>query len=395
MSCGCECENSIPTNWCNCNIIWQDNTTVTNNWNDIIVSSPFYNVVSPDDSTQVFSVYDEDTNTTTFEIYNQCCPDKLVGACDNDTNPWTLFNDKLRVDTTWPLTYNLRDCPWDAYVEIWFDASKLNTTDKKVAVDGSCPGKYLEEALTVNPLYSEYFEFAKTLCELRLTPKPQELFYADIHTNTALVFTDITANTQWRSYIEAGKRATQSTIPSWVQDDTTNDTKMVEIWRDWWYTVSMWWSCVVGKWIHTVRHQIFIEKSNWDTYPLLDDRFEWGWVKDWNWDKIIQLWELENVVSEVNQSDWVSLLWIETSLGRSLRWHWFWQTRTIFLNEWDIINFETKWNTVTRENNVPPMKYELWYTGRWVNWWADSLTLGSGSWVFWSVAEHPLWRLCD
>jgi len=54
----------------------------------------------------------------------------------------------------------------------------------------------LEEALTVNPLSAEYFEFSKTACELRLTPKPTELFYADIHTNTAVSFTDIVANTQ-------------------------------------------------------------------------------------------------------------------------------------------------------------------------------------------------------
>lgn len=390
----CWCDDYIQTGWCQCSILGRRNTTVTNEWDDIVVSSPFYDVVSPDNSITVMEVHNATTNTTRFEIFKACCPDKFVGACEADTSPWVLFNDKLRVDTSWPLTYNLVNCPWDAYVQIWFDASKLNTPDKKVAVDSSCAWQYLEDALDVNPLHSEYFEFTKNLCTLRLTPKPKELFYCDINSTNAVRFNWLTPNTQWFKVIAPNRTSAVASIPErlWVVNVGSDQTRAVTIGRSWWYNLSMWGSCVVGKGIHTLRHQLVINKANWTPeYPLLDDRFEWGWFRDWSLDQVIQLNELENVVSEIEQSDWVSLLWIEAALGRSLRWHWFWQSRTLYLEEWDQIAFYSKWNTVTRESNNPPMKYEYAYTARW----NDNLTNWDGSGLFWSIAELPLWKLCN
>ena len=134
-------------NSCGCNFVACGSTTITREENDITICSPIYEVISPNETIDVVKVVNG--NTTTFEIEKECCDDRLVGACENDTTPWVLFNDKLRVDTTWPLTYNLVNCPWDAHVEIWFDVSKLNAPDKKVAVNASCPWKYLEDSLTV------------------------------------------------------------------------------------------------------------------------------------------------------------------------------------------------------------------------------------------------------
>jgi hypothetical protein len=298
-----------------------------------------------------------------------------------------LFNDKIVVDTSWPLTYDLINPLWDAHVEIWFDMSKLPAVNK-VSNTSWCTPKYLSESLSTSD--ETYFSFENVACKSELTMKPTELFYADIYTVNKTEFGWLTPNTSGFEVLPATNQSVVSTIPSWVTTTnySWNNTRTVTIWRDWWYQVNMGWSAVVAKWIHTLRSQIYLNKWAGNAYPILDDRFEWPWFK-WTW--TIALSDLEFNVSEIIKSDILSNGGIEAALGRWIRWHWFGQWRTIFLEQWDLLTFFSKWNTVVRENNDPVVLYEFAYTARW----NDDLTDWDWSWVFWSVAELPLWKLTD
>ncbi len=306
--CGC---TSNPTNQCACNIIWMHNTTVdttTQPW-DIIVSSPFYDVVSPDGSIIVMEVHNSITNTTRFEIFKACCPDRYVWACANDTNPWVLF-DKLQVDTTWPLTYSLVNCPWDAHVAIWFDVSKLNAPDKRVAVDASCPWKYLEDALKIDASAWNYFDLIKTACELRFKPNPRELFRFDAINSTEMTL-NVPWNATWFTFVDDASMNYDATDMSAVSGDIIawGSYLTVTIPRTARYIVNMQGS-YTSTMVHTVRNQICYVNgfSLWN--PILDARDEGGWRKDLNADDLISTqtelntWVARALHWDIPAADW-------------------------------------------------------------------------------------------
>ncbi len=111
---GCQCP-VLQLVWCGSIDQTDPNTTILN--------IPCVNVISSQSTISVNKTVDG--NNVTFDINSIISPDRKVWACSWDNNPWFLFNQKLRVITTGPLTYNLRQCPWDAYVEIGFDETKL------------------------------------------------------------------------------------------------------------------------------------------------------------------------------------------------------------------------------------------------------------------------------
>lgn len=134
MTCGCQqCQwNS----WCTCpsfELEWCGSIDQTDP-NTTVFHIPCINVISSNSSIDVQKTVDWDA--VYFDIKSIASPDRKVWACYWDNNPWYLFNQKLRVITSWPLTYNLFNCPWDSYVEIGFDESKLTLPTSAVC---DCP----------------------------------------------------------------------------------------------------------------------------------------------------------------------------------------------------------------------------------------------------------------
>lgn len=383
--CGCGCSETIPSNTCNCNIVWEFATTVdtiSSPW-DIIVSSPNIKVTSPDSSISVV------TNTSvpwtiTYEIEKDCCPDLLVAVAPW-CNTWGTISDVIKVDTSWPLT---RSQNWCDFRELWFDTWSLDNTDELVAAKQWCPAWYLEDVLVTS---DPYIDFVTTSCQVRLKTNPEDLFYVDFNTEDASERHSLAPNTSWFQVLDVWNVFYNSTIDSWILEPVYwwVTTYAVRIWRDARYDISMWWSAVVWKWLHTLRTQVRVDTTSWSSYPLLDDRFEWWRYEDQDSNNVINLADLEHVVSWTDE--WTTQAdWMPASLARWIRWHWFWQSRTLFLNEWDVLTFFSKWNTLTSEW-TPAIKYEYWYTARWFDW----LTNWSWSWVFRSVAERPLQRITD
>lgn len=107
-------------------------------------------LVSTDGTVGITETLDPDDEHKIWDV-SVACDDKKVGACAQDTTPWYLYNDKLRVDTSGPLTYTQVWCPGNAYVQIWFDESQLNITDldQKVAVQEWCASWYLADRIIV------------------------------------------------------------------------------------------------------------------------------------------------------------------------------------------------------------------------------------------------------
>lgn len=385
--CGCGCDETEVSNVCSCNIIWANATTVdtvSQPW-DIVVSSPNIIVESTDNSVDVTTTVTP--TSITYDLSKPCCPDLLVAVAPGCTT-WGTIEEVIQVDTSWPLTWTQNGCDFWA---LGFDVNSLNAPDEKVAAKAWCPWKYLEDILdTNNPAY---MHFEENTCNINLVVEPVTMFYADIHTIDSSEYTGLDPISSWFVTLDVWNTTVDSTIPSWiwiVNYGAQGTANVVNIWRDWWYMVTHGWSAVVGKWIHTLRSQVWIDTASGDSYPLLDDRFEWSWYKDWDADNVIDLADLENMVSENSAANTQSA-GMEAWLARWIRWHGFGQARTVYLHSWDRLSFFGKYNTAVRESTSPAIKYEFWYTAQWV----DTLTLWGWSGTFRSVAELPLWKVCD
>jgi len=388
----CWCEDNTPLNTCWCSLIWADNTTIDTTsqpW-DVIVSSPFYEVVSPLNTIEVHKVIDEESNTITFEIEKECCPDRYVWACENDTNPWVLFNDKLVVDTSWPLTYDLVNCPWDAHVRIWFDVSQLNAPDRLVAVNSSCSSKYLEESLATDD--PTYFTFETVACRSVLTPKPRKLLRAEFKTLTESINV-LQWQTTWFQWIDSTRMVKSTNMESAISEENlwwSSDYYTVTIPRDGWYQINMQWSYVCSG-VHTIRNQI-VRVDTWLLIPVLDSREEWGWRVDQDANDLINTqWELNTDIALAMHSDIAAANWEEMWISTFMRWHWFWGSTATFLTEWTQLTMIFKYNTIVKNTFTSLPEYTVVFTtigtDLSTNWeWA-------GTW--WSIIELPEYALTD
>ena len=388
----CNESNTNDLNICWCSIIGRDNTTVdtvSEPW-DVIVSSPFYEVTSPLWTVEVHKVVDTETNTITFEIEKECCPDQFVKACPSDTTPWVLFNDKLVVDTSWPLTYDLVNCPWDAHVRIWFDVSQLNAPDRLVAVNSSCVARYLEDALASDS--PEYFEFETVACRSVLTPKPRKLLRAEFKALTEATNV-LQWQTTWFQGINNTRMVKSTNMESAISAENlgwSDSYWTVTIPRDGWYQINMQGSYVCS-WVHTIRNQI-VRVDTWLLIPVLDSREEWGRRVDQDANDLINTQsELNTDIALAMHSDIAAANWEEMAISTFMRWHWFWWSTATFLTEWTQLAMIFKYNTIVKNTFTSLPEYTVVFTtiGN------DLSTNGEWAGTWWSIIELPEYTLTD
>lgn len=148
------------------------------------------------------------------------------------------------------------------------------------------------------------------------------------------------------------------------------------------YELWQWWSCLVNRWIHTIRHQIMSYKT-WYTNPkpLLDFRMEWTifkrssltadtfiWVDDIN-----DLNRFSDMTNDLTVSwDSPPELKMDAWLWRTLRWHWFWQTTIEWLEKDDILFFAYKVQTFPVWEEEWCTFWQIAYVWDWPTWtnWA-------------------------
>lgn len=385
--CWCWCnDNKNNVSICNCSIIGQNNTNVdiiTQPW-DVLVSSPFYEVTSPLNTIEIHKVIDENTNVITFEIEKDCCPDQFVKACASDTTPWVLFNDKIVINTDWPLTYDLINCPWDAHIEIWFDVSKLNAPDKKVAVNASCSSKYLEDSVSTND--PNYFTFETVACKSVLTTNPRILLRADLYCNLETSY-GLNANQTWFWWIDSWHMDYLTSIPWTITTRTlwtiTSNYLVIVIPKDGRYQVNMQGSQTTS-WLHTVRNQICIVKNNLLSYPILDSRTEWSRRVDLDANDLINIQaELNKDIAKAIHSDIAAANWEEMAISTFMRGQWFWGSRTIFLEEWTELTMVYKYNSMIKNTFTDSVEHTITFTSNNV----DLSTNGEWAGTWWSIHE--------
>lgn len=381
----CGCQENVHSNQC-CNIVECGSISVTQEWNDTIVCAPNIEVTSPDNSISVNKV--TSGNDITFEIEKDCCPDNAVGACPSDTNPWHLFNNKLRVDTTGPLTYDLVNCPWDGYVKIGFDVDNLNAPDKMVAVDATCPGKYLSDALiSINP----YFSFEKSMsgCEYVLTPLPKKLLRAEMYNNRQ-VWVDIDPDVDGIYGMPISHQTHNINIPSAVSTYTANGitSRAIIIPRDGWYQINMQGSYVLS-WVHTLRNQICYAN---DLTPILDSREEGGWRVDEDANNSINTQnELNTDISKKYNEDIISASGKEMSISTFMRGHGFAGSTATYLTAGTKLVMLHKFNTRTKNNFTSGFENSIVFTGRSF----DTSTNGDWAGTWRSIVELPEYTLSN
>jgi hypothetical protein len=380
-----EC-NQPKSSVCSCNLSWVNNTTVEQvDPNSYTVSSPFYDVISSDNSIDVQT--NVEWNTITFDIQKDCCPDKLVWACDSDTNPWTLFNNKLRVDTTWPLTYNLVNCPWDAYVEIGFNENALNPADNKVAAWPWCASGFLNEVLESN---STYFNFTVVpWCKYQLQPQPRTLFRAELWVNNPNV-KNLDGGITIATFLESVQHNT--TIASAVVNHSLwllePSTKKVVIPRTWWYHLGLHGACITNG-VHSLRNQLVYADT---LSPLLDSRFEWGWREDLNaTDTIDTQAELNQEINGNAILDIASANGEEIALSYAMRWLAFGASKTTYLTEGTEIMFACKYNTIVKNEFATNLNHSIVFMGRWTDVYTNGEWAGTGRYIH----ELPTTTLSD
>ena len=239
MSCWCnDCQN---TSWCTCpnlQIEWCGTVDSTNP-NTTILHIPCVNIISWDNSLNVDKTVMWDD--VLYDIRWNTNLDRKVGACYGDNNPWYLFNQKLRVNTTWPLTYNLHNCPWDSYVEICFDETKLEYPE---TLQCNCPwgGGSIDcdvncSNCNIQPKAMTELLNNVTIIQPTWQEKNYYIAWAAISELDNLWWTRV--NSQ-RSNI-------------WTYGWMTNNSWVITICRDWVYEFIIEWSQEQNKWAHASR----------------------------------------------------------------------------------------------------------------------------------------------
>lgn len=380
----CGCQENVHSNQC-CNIVECGSISVTQEWNDTIVCAPNIEVTSPDNSISVNKV--TSGNDITFEIEKECCDDNKVGSCPSDTAPGYLFDDKLRVDTTGPLTYDLVNCPWDGYVQIGFDVNQLNAPDKKVAVDASCEWVYLSQALTST---DAYFDFqVGTGCKYLLMPLRKKLLRAEIYNDQEVtaILTDATDDIYG---INSNYTAFQSTIPGAISTATISgiNVRAVVIPVDGWYQINMQGSYVIS-WVHTIRNQICYAN---DLTPILDSREEGGWRVDKDANNLIDTQqELNADIAMAMNGDIIGNDGKEMSISTFMRGHGFAGSVATFLTAGTKLVMVHKFNTRTKNDFTEDIERTIVLSSRGFNLSSNWEAAGTGR----SIVQLPEYTLSN
>jgi len=388
MSCWCCDNNQIDPHTCWCNIVGVANTTVVTDNNNITVSSPFYQILSPDNSIEVHAS-NMGANTIVYEISSTCQEDKYVIACASDNSPWTIW-DKVRVDTSWPLTRDLHNCPWNAYYEIWFDPSQLNTPDEKVKWKASCNEVYGKDLFTA----WNWLQIVDTWCHgsIRLTNSPFIRPHAQalLETDVTIIYPHWGNNAlpnKWWFCISANGRGMwpigsndfeiNSALFAWTPtawySDGSWDMQIRTCHKTWFYHVWMNASFGVNRWVEAARVALIsningrelllnVWYANSDEQTLADNEIsEDGDNEDlivWNW------WGQSQIVYI---EEWNTIRWLFWRVSNNKQW-WPWPVDA----DWRMVVYASSyWFTPNSPQN-DTIGCPWQWTNRWVVWVSDA-----------------------
>ncbi len=364
--CGCWCEETPISSSCNCNIIAADNTKVVTTWNDIVVSSPFYRVISSDSTVWVTTTTTASPNETVFDLSKPCCPDRLVAVAPECTTWWTI-KDVIQVDTSWPLTWTQNWCNnW----QLWFNSSLLNNKDEKVKWKSSCTPVFWDQLLTA----WTWIKIEDVWCKWRIS----------------------VTDAQWirpflKRYLESNVTVSYS---HWNQADLPNNwwfpINTSEIVDSWWffasaneYTINpnpkpwstsnwgwdVWWF-VIPK---TGFYNVFMNANIWVNRWVESCRVALIALKWWSYKVLLNIWySSPNAYSLAEFQTTNDPLWDPTEW---YIWNWNHSSNTFFFEQWDII-----YGMFGRMNNLTLAWPWTATTSEWLMW--------VFTWPFWF---NPFW----
>jgi hypothetical protein len=359
------CNDCGQTQWCDCpNITLEwcgsiDNTDP----NNLILNIPCINIRSWDASISVWKIVSG--NEVNYDIRVPNYEDRKVWACFGDSTPWYLFNDKLRVVTTWPLTYNLYNCPWNSYVEIGFDATKLSLP---TSAECDCPAWTLDCTVSCS--------------NCNIQPKAM----ARLVNNTTVVQATGLERNYYLSWVAIPELdalwwyrqpATFDTI--WAYWGMTHASWVITVCRDWIYEFSFEWSQEQNKWIHASRVWLLLITPAGSVVTLTQSRYSgtdayfWSASQPTNPDpSYANYWDNSHTTAYA----WASTPdWGTFSMGtvfERLPLHWSrWRPQ---IEAWSRIVAFTKVSTYITWDNSSDVSWQLsiiWFTN--LSAWGDDL----------------------
>ncbi len=325
-NCWCWCEENPISNWCNCSIIGRNATSVTQEWNDIVVSSPFYEVVSSDSTVVVTKTTVADPNVITFDVSKPCCPDRLVAVSPGCTT-WVTLKEWIQVDTSWPLTWTQN---WCNSMNLWFDVSKLTAKDEKVKWKSSCPAVFWDQLLVAWEWLNISDVWCKWRIELTSSPfiKPMLQQYisssltfeyghwqqADLPNNWWFpIYTDEYVD-NWLWFINRNEYTIDPDPKPWSSSDWWGTVGWFIVPKDWFYRLWMWTNIWVNWWVESCR--VTLAWNVWWDYRVLLNI----WFSSPNWYSLAD----RQSTDTGNPEEWII-------------WNWCSATAVYSLSEWDVI----------------------------------------------------------
>jgi len=384
-NCWCWCEETPISNWCNCSIIGKNNTSITQEWNDIVVSSPFYEVVSSDSTVVVTKTTVADPNVVTFDLSKPCCPDRLVAVATECTN-WVTLKEWIQVDTSWPLTWTQN---WCNSMNLWFDVSKLTAKDEKVKWKSSCPAVFWDQLLTA----WTGIKIEDVWCKWRVSVTDKQWIRPirrwTLETNLTVEY----------------EHAPQALTPN-----------------NWWFCIETQWNWFIdwGTNDFAVTWQPFIWENLWQPSDWSWEMLWWVCPKRWYYDVWMTAsfwvnWGISaarvTLTSDIPWKEVLLNVWFSNSNDRALAmdqfadndsdedlivYNWQWTRDLVLIEEWQVIywlfwrmatEISGNWQTTTAP--FPNGVMTIFSTPFWFNPWGMGNAVGNPwQWTFWWVAWH-------
>lgn len=392
----CWCEQETNSTWCDlCNSCGEDRTCWWCTCPDIlgkyaskvdksrpdtwIVETKFVEVTSEDWTIDVQKSVTKDT--ITYDLSKACWLDKKVWACAQDTNPWYLFQDKIKTRPNNPLKMDLVNCPWNAYVEMYFDQSAVtwSDTDQKAAVQAWCDPMFLDDAIEVWNWLKKTISWCSMVIEpdcsndcsnCNIQPKAKTWLVTSLsflqqdHTEVKYYFTtnSIPAlNTAWFIHKPVTWWSTYEygwlTVSWWAFTVCRTGT----------YEVSHNWHQEQSKWIHATRVWLLAILPNGTIKTFTQTRYSWVrgnvlWDTVHFWDNV-----QTSIISNTWAFGWSLWLVLERLPVADTQWRPEVPSGTIIVPYAKISTY------VDWDSSVAAWSYSFWIIGSTDNnsWWDD------------------------
>lgn len=207
--------------------------------------------------------------------YEVSAIDNKVWVCEADWNPWPL-DEKLRVVSWGPITRRIVWCGESSnwYMELWFDTSKLNTPDEKVAVTQWCSPMYLNEAI----------EIQSDLIKKSVDTSNCKLIISDKEKSTPVQYAQLIHS--WWSY-EIARNTTpriyavnSSSWATWDVFSWTWDIKATPAFSRWWSNAEDIIT-IKENWVYNFTYESYV----YCDYPIIYAIRAWlrvGWLELWD-----------------------------------------------------------------------------------------------------------------